>query len=170
MSPQPPSSPGLSPASLEEFNRGAGVRAELLTLDDPTPTVETAARAVHAPADAIVKSLLFLVEQAGGQPQPVLAVLCGSARVDRRAIAGEFGVSRKRVRLAAADEVAAISGYEVGAMPPFGHRQPLATLVDSAVLEQPVVYAGGGSEHTLMRLAPDEILRVSGAKVIRLRE
>jgi prolyl-tRNA editing enzyme YbaK/EbsC (Cys-tRNA(Pro) deacylase) len=159
-----------SPADLEAFIQRCGVQAEIVYLDSPTPTVETAAAAVAAPVEAIVKSILFLVEAGGEQPAPLLAVTSGLARVDRRQLALEVGVSRKRIHLANAGEVSAASGYEVGAMPPFGHLQPLPTLIDSAIFDQPVVYAGGGSEHALMRLSPAEILRVTGGKVLRLRE
>jgi prolyl-tRNA editing enzyme YbaK/EbsC (Cys-tRNA(Pro) deacylase) len=63
-----------------------------------------------------------------------------------------------------------ISGYEVGAMPPFGHRQPLTTLIDPGVLKLPEAYAGGGAENALVWLAPLEILRATGAKILDLLE
>jgi prolyl-tRNA editing enzyme YbaK/EbsC (Cys-tRNA(Pro) deacylase) len=63
-----------------------------------------------------------------------------------------------------------ISGYEVGAMPPFGHRRPLITLIDNRVLELPEAYAGGGAENALIRLNPQEIQRVTGAKALDLLE
>jgi len=53
-------------------------------------------------------------------------------------------------------------------MPPFAHRQPLPTLIDRRVLEQPEVYAGGGAENALVRLFPQDILRVTQARVTDL--
>ena len=61
-----------------------------------------------------------------------------------------------------------ISGFEVGAMPPFAHRGRIPTLLDQRVLEQPVVYAGGGAEDVLLRLSPEDILRVTEAQVLDL--
>jgi prolyl-tRNA editing enzyme YbaK/EbsC (Cys-tRNA(Pro) deacylase) len=61
-----------------------------------------------------------------------------------------------------------ISGYEVGAMPPFGHRQLLTTLIDRRVLDFTDAYAGGGAENALAHLNPQDILRVTGAKVLDL--
>lgn len=60
------------------------------------------------------------------------------------------------------------TGFEVGAMPPFGHRYPLPTLMDKRVLQQPSVYAGGGAENALVHLSPEDILRVTRAEVIDL--
>jgi prolyl-tRNA editing enzyme YbaK/EbsC (Cys-tRNA(Pro) deacylase) len=136
---------------------------EILFLDVPTPTVETAARAVSALPQQIIKSLLFLVNG-----QPVLAITCGTGNVDRRAIGVLFGVGRKKVRLASPGEVLEIAGYPVGAMPPFAHLQSLPTLIDQQVLQQPYVYGGGGGESALLRLAPSELLRVTAAQVLDL--
>ena len=141
------------------------ITGEILHLKVPTPTVETAAQAAGTQPEQIVKSILFLVDS-----QPVLAITCGTQHVEQRAIAGLYGVGRKRVKLATPQDVLEVSGYEVGAIPPFGHRQPLTTLLDQRVLEWPVVYAGGGAENALVRLKPEEIQRVTQGKVMNLVE
>jgi prolyl-tRNA editing enzyme YbaK/EbsC (Cys-tRNA(Pro) deacylase) len=155
----------LSPVDLKAFMRQHGLQGEILSLDVPTPTVETAARAVGTQPEQIVKSILFLVEG-----QPVLAVTCGDHYVDRRAIASLYGVGRKRVRLASPEEVLRLAGYAVGSMPPFGHLQLIPTLIDPHVLENSTVYAGGGAENALVRLIPRQILEVTGARIVDLLE
>jgi len=155
----------LDVQNLQDFMQDHSVPGEILRLDVPTPTVDTAARAVNARVEQIIKSILFLVDD-----QPVLAIACGLSNIDRRAIADLYSVGKKRVKLATADRVLEISGYEVGAMPPFGHRFPLVTLMDRQVLEVTEAYAGGGAEDTLVRLNPHDILRVTGAKVLNLLE
>ncbi len=139
-----------------------GIPGEILHLGAPTPTVEAAAQVLGVRTEQIVKSILFLVDGAG-QAAPVLAIACGTGYIERRLIGTHFRVGRKRVRLASAEEVLAISGYEVGAMPPFGHRQPLTTLLDRRVLDLPEAYAGGGEENVLLRLDPQDILRFTAA-------
>lgn len=153
----------LSPADLQAFLEDRHIQGELLHLDSPTPTVETAALAVGAQPEQIVKSILFLVDG-----QPVLAITCGTYYVERRVIAARFGVGRKKVKLAAPETVAEETGFLVGAMPPFGHRQPLLTLIDQRVLEKPVVYAGGGSDYDLLRLDPRAILQITQGEVLDL--
>ncbi len=148
---------------LRQYLTTHGVDAEILSLDMPTPTVEAAARAVGASTQQIVKSLLFMIKE-----EPILAIACGTDPVDRRVIAARRAVGRKRVKLADAETVLKITGYPAGAVPPFGHRQPLATLLDERVLTHQVVFAGGGEENTLVRVAPQEILRLTGAEVVDL--
>ena len=167
-----------------------GIAGEILHLGVPTLTVETAAQAIGVQPEQIVKSILFMVgaglgpaltaEPSAGEglkpshgepvlaPAFVLAITCGTAYVERRLIAAHYGVGRKRVKLASPEEVQSISGYEVGAMPPFGHRQPLPTLLDRRVLELTEVYAGGGEENAMLRLDPRDIARITGAVVMDL--
>ena len=153
----------LNPADLEEFMQQNHIPGEILHLDVPTPTVESAASAVGSDPESIVKSLLFKINA-----DLVLAITCGPAHIDRRAIAAHFQVGRKKVKLADPQTVLEATGYQVGAMPPFGHYKPLRTLIDQRVLEKDEIYAGGGSDQALLRLQPETILTVTQAEVLDL--
>ena len=146
------------------------IPGEILRLGVPTPTVETAAQALGVTTGQIIKSILFLVKDISAEAayKPALVITCGTGYVDRRRIAAHFGVGHKRVRLAFPEEVLAFTGYPVGGMPPFGHRQPLTSLLDRRVLVLPVAYAGGGDENAMLRLDPQDILRFTGAAVLDL--
>jgi peptidoglycan LD-endopeptidase LytH len=158
-------SPQLKPDNLQAFMDANHVKGELLELETLTPTVESAARAVNAFPEQIVKSILFLVGET-----PILAVGCGTTSIDKRAIAVHYSVGRKRVKLASPEQVLKLSGYGVGAMPPFGHFNPIPTLIDPSVLTQSIVYTGGGAENTLIRISPNDILRITRADVVTLQK
>ncbi len=111
-----------------------------------------------------MKSLLFFIEQ-----RPILAISPGESKVDRRKLAVHFGVGKKRIRLANADEVEDWTGYPVGAVPPFGLRTQIETLMDPAVLKHEIIYAGGGSLDRLLRIAPAELQRITEAVMVSLR-
>ena len=149
---------------LEEFIAQEAIEATLVYPDRPTPTVEAAAAAVGTRPEQIVKSLLFFVDD-----HPVLAISCGVDRIDRRSLAAHFGVGRKRVRLAVPEEVEVITGYAVGAVPPFGHIQNLQVFLDQRVLRQTSIFAGGGSEDSLLEITPQELTRVTSAVVLDLQ-
>lgn len=155
----------LTPTDLQNFIDTHNLKGDLLLLDVPTPTVETAAQAVGAHPDQIVKSVLFLIEG-----NPILAVAYGLAHIDRRAIANRYGVGRKRVKLADAETVLRFTGYPAGAVPPFGHPNPLNTLLDPGILKYDQVYVGGGSGNALVRIHPREILRITNAEQVPLLE
>jgi len=101
---------------------------------------------------------------------PLLVITSGLSRIDRRKLATHLSVGRKKVKFATADQALSITGYMVGSMPPFGHRQTLRTLVDPTVMAMETVYGGGGDIDAMMRLAPRELLRVTGAEVQDLSE
>lgn len=51
--------------------------------------------------------------------------------------------SKGQVRMASAKGVRELTGFEIGAVPPFGHLQPIPTLVDSEVFPQALVLGRG---------------------------
>lgn len=155
----------LTSADLLSFIAAHQLSAELVSLTVPTETVLEAARALNTSPEQIVKSILLLVDD-----QPVLAIAGGVAHIDKRKVAAYFGVGRKKVRIADPQAVLEITGYPVGAMPPFGHQRPLPTLVDPGLLEMVEVFAGGGELNALLRLAPGEILRQEGAVALGILE
>ena len=145
----------LTEADLEAFCRERGLAARLHRLDVPTPTVPDAAAAVGTEPGRIVKSLVFLA--------------AGESRVAYPLLAGALEISRKRLRFATAEEALAITGYRVGAMPPFGHRTPLPTLVDALpVPESGTVFAGGGGVSALLELDAADLGTVTGARRVAL--
>jgi prolyl-tRNA editing enzyme YbaK/EbsC (Cys-tRNA(Pro) deacylase) len=153
----------MTPDDLAAFITERGIAADFVRPEAPTPTVEAAAEAVGTVPDGIIKSVLFLIRD-----RPVLAIAGGLDPINQRAIAARYAVGRRQVKLADAAAVERVTGYPVGGVPPFGHPQPVETLIDLAVLSQPVVYGGGGDHHTLIRLSPEEIRRVTGAEVLPL--
>jgi Cys-tRNA(Pro) deacylase len=154
----------LSIEALDRFIHTHAIQARILYLSVPTPTVETAADALHTTPDRIVKSLLFIVEGL-----PVLVISPGKDRVDPKKLARHFNVGRKKVLLADPETVLSITGYEVGAVPPFGHRQSVAVVLEQSIFDQDLIFAGGGSMQSLVEVAPNEILRVTGATILDLQ-
>ena len=158
-----PTLPAFGAEDLHKAMQQAGIPGEIIHLEAPTLTVETAAEAVGVTPDQIVKTILFIVNG-----KPVLGIACGMRLVDRRVVAAHHGVSRKKVELADAESVLAETGYKIGAVPPLGHRNPLPALMDQRVLEHTQVYAGGGEGNALVRLNPQDILKHIQAEVLDL--
>lgn len=150
-----------TPDDLERYIREHHIEAELLRNVGDTPTVLDAARALGVPPDQIIKTLVFLVDG-----EPVVYIANGPERVDRRILARHFGVGRKKVKLADAATVLELTGYPAGGVPPFGHRTRMPVLIHPRVLSLPTVYGGGGDDHTMLRVSPQEIVRVTGATPI----
>lgn len=150
----------LTEEDLERFCEVNGVEAKLHRLSVPTPTVSDAAAAVGADPGSIVKSLVFLADG-----EPLLIIAAGESRVAYPLLAEVLGIGRKRIRFATADEALAVTGYRVGAMPPFGHRVQLPTFIDSkTVPESGTVFAGGGGVSALLELDAGDMHDVASAR------
>ncbi len=156
----------LSPADLEAFCARHGLMATMHRLSTSTPTVSTAAAAVDVAPERIVKSLLFL---ASGKP--LLVVAAGQGRVRYSLLSRAAGVGRKQLRFATPEQALDITGFQVGAMPAFGHRYSLPTYVDDvSVPASGAIFMGGGGLSELMEVSVQDLLSVSAAQRVALTE
>lgn len=155
-----------TPQHLRQFIDENGLEARLIEDIGHTPTVPAAAAALGVSPEAIVKTLLFLVNNPKDKdrpPQPVVVISNGDRRVEKRALADYFGVGKNQVKLAPADVVLQQLGYPAGGVPPFGHRLRLPAFLDvslAAFSGYDLIYGGGGDEHTMMALTVNELIRV----------
>jgi prolyl-tRNA editing enzyme YbaK/EbsC (Cys-tRNA(Pro) deacylase) len=147
------------PDRLEAFLRQHGVDAEILYPGKSTATVAEAAAALGVHPGQIIKSLLFQ----GKDGATVLVIARGESRVDQRKLTEATGL--RQPRLAPPQVVLELTGYPPGATPPVGHLTPLKVIVDRSVLQEPIVYGGGGGSDVMLRISPHEILRLTGAIV-----
>lgn len=155
----------LTTEDIRRFISERNLVGELVILPTETPTVETAAQALGVHVDQVVKSLVFWTD---GTPTMVIAN--GLRRVDRGKLAAELGMSKNRVKLATPDATLEITGFPVGTMPPFGHRQPIPKLMDRHVLEHTEVYAGGGGIDTMLRISSQDLLKATEARVVEVTD
>lgn len=153
----------MTRADLQRFIDHQQIQAVILSMATHTATVSDAARELGVATDQVIKSLVFIVHD-----QPLLVINNGLARVDRRKLATILGVGRRRVKFASAEQALAITGYVVGSMPPFGHRQKLRTLADPAIVKLDEIFGGGGDLDAMMKLTPNELLRVTDAEVLEV--
>lgn len=153
----------LNSNDLQQFILEKGLTAEILHLTTDTPTVADAAVALGVQPEQIVKSVLFLADGV-----PILVVASGLTRIDYKKLADYLGVSRRRLKLADNEQVLEWLGYPVGAVPPFGHKRPIRTVVETAVYDQTSIYGGGGEIHALMQLTPTELRQIVGDERVLL--
>jgi prolyl-tRNA editing enzyme YbaK/EbsC (Cys-tRNA(Pro) deacylase) len=152
-----------SPEELRDLAAGHGIAATLHLAGRPMLTVEAAAEALGIPVAMMTKNIVWLAGDAA-----VLVIASGPARIDDRALARQLGVGRKKVGLASPERAYAISGFVVGCMPSFGHRAPLPTLIDTAVVQLERVYGGTGDPTVLISLATSDLIRLTGGVVTPL--
>ncbi|MGH2955182.1 MAG: aminoacyl-tRNA deacylase [Solirubrobacterales bacterium] len=96
----------------------------------------------------------------------ILAVIPASERLDIRKVRDRLSAEGE-IRLATEDEIAAdFSGFELGALPPFGPvLGGAAQIVDRRLLDHERVLCNGGDHRHSLMVDPNEIVRVTEARV-----
>ena len=148
---------------LQHFIDQHQIKATIIHLAESTPTVAAAAAVMGVAPAQIIKSILFL---ANGEPTLVIA--SGLDRIDYKRLADHLSISRRRLKTASAQQVLEITGYPAGAVPPFGHKNKLPTLLEHNIPTQTEVYGGGGEINALMHLTTTELQRIIGATILDL--
>lgn len=146
---------------VERFLRAAqrhGLSPAVRTFPEGTKTAEAAARAVGCHVAQIVKSLVFVADG-----QPLIALTSGANRADADRLAAAVGAAQ--VRRATPEEAREATGFGIGGTPPFGHPNPLRTLLDRDLLAHDWLWAAAGTPDAVFPTTPDELLRATGAQV-----
>ena len=81
----------------------------------------------------------------------MLIVASGTSRMDNRKIKAQFGGKPKMLGI---EEVAGITGHEVGGVCPFGLKTPLPVYCDVSLQGFDEVVPAAGSTHSAVRIAP----------------
>lgn len=149
----------LSSEFLRRHLESMRVDAVFLRFEEHTMTVDAAARQLGVSRERIIKSLLF-VDDAG---LPVLAIVTGDKRVDEAKLAA--ACNAKNVRRATPEEVKSFTGYDVGAVPPVGHKSMIRTIIDESVLQFDRVIGGGGDVNMLLEISPSDIRRLTNSQI-----
>ena len=126
-----------------------------------TRTAVDAALAIGVDLGQIVKSLVFCVDG-----EVVVALVSGSNLCDEAKLAHAAG--GERAWREDADTVREATGFPVGGVPPFGHREPLRVFVDRDLLQHEEVWAAAGTPHVNFPVAPAALVRATGGTVCDL--
>ena len=109
-------------------------------------------------------ALLRTIVVRRGENDYVFVLVPGGRRFDWPKLRAHLGV--KRLSMPDADEAKTVTGYERGAITPFGACQHLPVIMDATALTNEVVAIGGGARGVNIHLRADELARVLDARVV----
>src|SRR5436305_3718699 len=119
-------------------------------------TVPLAAQAHGVEPARIAKTLSLRVGD-----RVVLIVAAGTSRMDNKKVKARFGGKPKMLGL---DEVAEITGHEVGGVCPFGLKTPLPIYCDVSLRAFDEVVPAAGSINSAVRIAPMRMAELVAAE------
>ena len=119
-------------------------------------TVALAAEAYGVEPARIAKTLSLRIGE-----RVVLIVASGTSRMDNKKVKALFGGKPKMLSL---DEVADITGHEVGGVCPFGLKTPLPVYCDISLKAFDEVVPAAGSTHSAVRITPSRMAELTKAE------
>lgn len=125
-------------------------------------TVPLAAQAYGVEPGMIAKTLSLRIGE-----RVILIVAAGSSRMDNKKVKAQFGGKPKMLGL---EEVAEITGHEVGGVCPFGLKSPLPVYCDVSLKAFDVVVPAAGSTHSAVRITPERLAELTAAEWVDVCE
>lgn len=148
-----------------EAGKALGVDVHAREFPQSTRTAADAAAVIGVELGQIVKSLVFGIDgEVGGEV--VVALVSGDNLLDERKLAAAAGADEAWRE--DSDTVRETTGYPVGGVPPFGHREPLRVFVDEDLLSYEEVWAAAGTPHVNFPITPTALVRATGGTVCDL--
>ena len=145
-----------------EAGRALGVDVRPRRFPEGTKTAQDAANAIGVAVGQIVKSLVFAVDGV-----VLMAYVSGANQLDEKKLAAAAGGAKcSRVD---ADAVREATGFPIGGVPPFGHTMQLRVFIDPDLLQWPEVWAAAGTWNDVFPIAPNDLVRASGAVLTDLK-
>ena len=133
---------------------------DIAVIESPisSATVALAAEAYGVEPGRIAKTLSLRIGE-----RVVLIIASGTARMDNKKLKARFGGKPKMLGV---DEVADITGHEVGGVCPFGLKAPLPVYCDLSLKAFDEVVPAAGSTHSAVRIAPSRMAELVDAEWI----
>ena len=131
--------------------------------DPRTPAYgEEAARALGLSPDEVFKTLLVKLDDG----RLAVAIVPVSGQLDLKALARAAGA--RRAAMAELEEAQRATGYVVGGISPLGQKRRLATFLDESAERLPLIHVSGGRRGLEIRLAPADLMCLTGARLAPL--
>lgn len=157
-----PLTPADVQAALDRLETGIRIHF----FDSSTATSQQAADNIGCELGQIIKSLAFIVDG-----QPIIVLASGDQFVDDRKLAAMFGVGRKKVKTANADQCIEIYGYAPGGVPPLAHRTAgLPVYIDESLQRYEQLYAAGGAHNAIFPITLQHLVEISGGQIADVRK
>ncbi len=156
----------ISPSAqkIQDLIKSLGYDYAVIEQAESTRTAQEAADRAGCELGQIVKSLIFRGKTSG---KPILVLTSGANRVDEKRIAEYAG---EPIGRADPDFVRTVTGFAIGGVPPIGHTEKMETYLDEDFLQYQTIWAAAGTPNAIFELRTDDLQKMTGGKVVRVRQ
>jgi len=119
-------------------------------------SIEQAAEERGERPEQIVRSILFRLSS----EEFLMVLIAGPRQISWKAL--RTYMNQSRLTTATEEEVIRVTGYQIGAVSPFGLPQPIRILVDETVLAEEEISIGSGQRGLAVILKKPDFLQAMG--------
>jgi Cys-tRNA(Pro) deacylase len=122
----------------------------------PVSSLEQAAEERQQQPEQVIRSIVFRL----AKNEYVMVLMAGPQQISWTALRQYIG--RSRLTMAKPEEVRHVTGYELGAVAPFGLPQPMRILADESVFALDEISLGSGVRGTTLIMKSSDLRRALG--------
>ena len=152
-----------SAARVQQALAERGLTRTVREMPASTRSAAEAALAIGCGVEQIAKSLVFRLPATDGV---ILVIASGTNQVDPEKVAVLIGTA---IAKADADFVRRTTGFAIGGIPPCGHAQRLAVLIDEDLLACEQIWAAAGTPNAVFCLSAQELVAVTQGRVCDIK-
>ena len=138
-------------------------KLNILVLQQTARTATDAAAALGCSVGAIVKSLVFRVED-----NFILCLVSGDKRCSLNKL--KKILDKKDVSMANPDDVKKITGYTIGGVSPVGHLSKLRIIIDKNLKRFSKIYAAAGHPNAVFEIGFDNLIKLTTEEIEEFTE
>ena len=139
---------------LKDFDQSL----EVIVLENSARTAKDAATALECNVGAIVKSLLFKIND-----NFTLCLVAGDKRCSLSKL--KKIKSEKDISMASPEEVKTQTGYTIGGVSPIGHLNNLEIIIDNSLERFKKLFAAAGHPNCVFKINFKDIKKITNGKV-----
>jgi len=139
--------------TVERYLSKSGLKVELREFGESTKSSTLAAQVLGCTISEIAKSVVFV-----GKGTAVV-IISGDKKVDTLKLTKEAG---EVMRVATPAEVRERTGFPIGGVPPFPHRDGVLVYPDVSLTRFREVWAAAGTPNTVFRVGSADLVGLAG--------
>ena len=144
----------VSVRRVQQFIKKFNPKLHVVVLDTSARTAKDAANSLKCEVGAIVKSLLFKVDD-----NFLICLIAGDRRCSLNKL--KKTLEKKDVKMADAFEVKENTGFSIGGVAPVAYLKDLEVLVDKSLNRFEKVYAAAGHPHCIFEITYKELVKIT---------
>jgi len=145
--------------SLKKFDQKLNVSI----LESSARTAKDAAISLNCDVGAIVKSLLFKTENSY-----LLCLVAGDKRCSLSKLTKL--TNKKKISMAAPEEVKTQTGYTIGGVSPVGHVNSVEILIDNSLKRFINLYAAAGHPNCVFKINFENLQKITNGEIKEITE